>query len=78
MVVIKYFHPGLYIGLEDVRNAWLLKPGIPPKKLTTLIHQGSLCYRFPVTGKRVSYRTLKKGLVRKQIIIKQPLKLLPF
>ena len=77
-ITIKYFHPALNIGLEDVRNAWLLNGHLPPVKLKTIIHQSLLSYRLPVSGKRISYRTLKKGLIRKQIIIHQPFELLPF
>lgn len=75
---IKYYHPGLFIGLEDVRNAWYLPKNLPPVKLNTIMYQGLLTYRFPPSGKRVSYRSLKKGLIKKTIIIKQPVELLPF
>jgi hypothetical protein len=73
---ICYFHPGLNVGLQDIKNAWLLSE--KPIKLSVALHQGSLVYRLPATGKRISYRTLKKGLIKKKIIIKQPLYLLPF
>jgi len=39
--------------------------------LAVSVHRGNLVYRLPVTGKRISYRKLKKGLVRKQVIIKR-------
>jgi hypothetical protein len=61
LYTIKYFHPGLTIGLEDVKNAWLLLPGKQPLKLKTIIHQGNLSYRLPGSGKRVSYRSIKRG-----------------
>lgn len=78
LITIKYFHPGLCIGLEDIRTAWLLLENKPPVQLTTVIHQGHLHYRFPVSGRRISYRLLKKGLISKRMIIRQPLDLLPF
>jgi hypothetical protein len=63
--------------LQDVRNAWLLSE--KPVKLSTSFHRGSLIYRLPGTsGKRISYRTLKKGLIKKKIVINQPVYLLPF
>jgi hypothetical protein len=77
-ISIKYYYPGLQIGLEDIKNAWYLPEGKPPVKLTTIVYQGQLTYRFPSSGKRISYRQLKKGLIRKQIIIRLPLELLPF
>ena len=77
-ITIKYFHPSLNIGLEGVRNAWLLYGNQPPIQLKTVIHQGHLHYRLPVSGKRISYRSLKKGLIKKQITIHLPLQILPF
>jgi hypothetical protein len=77
-IEIKYYHPGLSIGLEDVRNAWYLPKNLPPVKLNTIVYQGLLTYRFPSSGKRISYTQLKKGLQKKQIIIQQPIYLLPF
>jgi hypothetical protein len=77
-ITIKYFHATLNIGLQDVRNAWLLENNQPPVKLKTIIYQGLLAYRLPGTGKRISYRTLKKGLIKKKIIFQQPLYILPF
>jgi hypothetical protein len=73
---MRYFHPGFNIGLQDIKNAWLLSDN--PAKLSTALHRGSLVYRLPKSGKRISYRTLKKGLIKKQIIIKQPFYLLSF
>ena len=78
LYTIKYFHPGHVIGLEDVKNAWLLLPGKAPLKLKTIMHQGNLSYRLPVSGKRVSYRSIKKGLIKKQIIIKEEQYRVPF
>ena len=75
-IIIKYYHPDYNIGLEDIRNAWLLQQS--PVKLTTAIYRGNLIFRIPGSGKRISYRTLKKGLVKKTIILKQRVNLLPF
>jgi hypothetical protein len=77
-ITIKYFHPDLKIGLEDIKNAWLLSNDQPPVKLKTIIHQGLLSYRLPVSGKRISYRSLKKGLIKKIIIWHEQIELLPF
>jgi len=62
-IVITYYHPQLNIGISDIRNAWLLTD--PPVKLSTSLHRGSLVFRVPVIGSRISYRTLKKGLIKK-------------
>ena len=78
LIEIKYFHPELNIGLENIKSAWLLSDINNPVELRTIIHQGLLSYRLPISGKRISYRTLKKGLIKKKIIIHLPLELLPF
>ena len=75
-VRIKYFNAGLNIGLEDIRKAWLLTD--PPQILSVTVHQGHLTYRLPGSGKRISYRQLKKGLVKKEIIYQIPCQVLPF
>jgi len=77
-IEVKYYHPGLAIGLEDVKNAWYLPKDAPPVQLKTIIYQGLLTYRVPISGKRISYRTLKKGLIKKNMTIRLPLELLPF
>ncbi len=77
-IKIKYYHVILFIGLEDVRNAWYLPKDLLPVKLNTIIHQGLLTYRFPPSGKRISYRTLKQGLQKKNLTIHLPIQLLPF
>lgn len=73
---IKYIHPNLNLGFEDIRNVWLLST--TPIKLSTHIHQGNLVFRLPGSGKHISYKTLKRGLIKKQLVIRMPCQLLPF
>lgn len=77
-IEIKYYYPELKIGLESIGEAWLLTDLKSPVQLKTEIHQGNLYYRFPGSGKRISYRTLKKGLVKKTFSVTLQLSLLPF
>lgn len=76
VLIIRYFHPVYNIGLQDIRNAWLLEKS--PIKLATSVYRGNLIFRLPGSGKRISYRILKKGLVKKTISIRQPLNLLAY
>lgn len=78
LIEIKYYHPDLKIGLENIKEAWLLLDIKDPIELKTVIHQGNLYYRLPNSGRRISYRTLKKGLIKKNISIVLPGLLLPF
>lgn len=75
-IVLRYFNRELNVGLGDIRNAWLLPE--TPVKLIAAIHQGNLVYRIPGSRKRISYQKLKKGLVKKGIVIRQYYELLPF
>ncbi|MBL7725802.1 MAG: hypothetical protein JNK27_16810 [Chitinophagaceae bacterium] len=77
-VHINYFHPGYQIGLEDVKNAWLFCENKSPVKLKTIMYQGLLAYRLPVSGKRISYRNLKRGLTKKNFTFHREIFLLPF
>jgi len=76
-IEIKYYHPQLKIGLENIKEAWILIDLKNPIELKTIIHQGNLYYRFPGSGKRISYRRLKKGLIKQEISIPVNL-LVPF
>jgi hypothetical protein len=75
-IIIMYVNPVYNIGLEDVRNAWLLNQ--LPIKLKASIYRGNFIFRSPLSGKRISYKTLKKGLIKKQLVIRLPYQLLPF
>jgi hypothetical protein len=78
LIEIKYLHPEFNIGLENIRSAWLLSNTNHPVELKTIIHQNLLSYRLPVSGRRISYCTLKKGLIKKKIVIHLPFNLLLF
>jgi hypothetical protein len=67
---IQYVHEILQVGLVNWRQAWLLSAN-PPQQLYTEVHKGKLVFRVPGTSRRISYQRLKKGLVRKIIIIKE-------
>lgn len=75
---IRYYYPELHIGFENIQQAWLLTPGKKPVKLKTIIHQGLLTYRLPITGKRISYRSIKGKLITKQFHFFTDDGLLPF
>jgi hypothetical protein len=72
---VKLFNPQLKIGLVNWREAWLFETEYS-EKLYTEVYKGRLVFRQRCSSKRVSYCNLKKGLIRKQILIKE--KPLPF
>jgi hypothetical protein len=70
MVILKYWNAQLQIGFADWKNVYQF----PQQQiLQKEIHQCKLCYRLKGSSKRISYRQLKKGLIRKKIIIKEEL-----
>lgn len=73
---IRHVHRGLNIGLEDLRHAWLLEDPLMPVGIS--VYRGQLTYRLPRSGKRVSYKALKKGLVKTALSYPIPKKGLPF
>lgn len=69
-VEIKLINPQLKIGVADWRRVYLLSP------LTVLnaeIHKGMLVYRAKGSSKRFTYQQIKKGLIRKKMIIREHL-----
>ena len=76
-VVINFYNPGLKIGLEDIRNAWLLD-GDNSAKLNAQVHRGALVYRLPGSGKRISLLMLRNGLEKKKITYKIFIPDIPF
>ena len=62
-ISIRHFHPGLNIGVQDVRNMWLLCN--TPVKPVVGLHRGTLVFRIPGSTKRISYQALKKGLIKR-------------
>ena len=70
MVKTKWVDEEHKIGLVKWNEAWLLNAPYP-LKLVTEVYRGSLVFRVPKTSKRFSYKTLKRFLARKEIIIKE-------
>ncbi|MDB5198462.1 MAG: hypothetical protein JWO92_425 [Chitinophagaceae bacterium] len=70
MIILKYWNAQLQIGLYDWKNVYQFPQ---QQLLQTEIHQGKLCYRLKGSSKRISYDKIKKGLIKKQVIIKEEL-----
>ncbi len=68
MPTLKYWNAQLKIGLADFKNVYQFPQ---QEKLIVEVHQGRLYYRMRGSSKRVSYVQIKKGLQKKQIILKE-------
>lgn len=75
-IKLKYFNESLQIGMLNWREVYLLKPQIV--KLNIEVDDGRLVYRAPGSTKRISYKTLKKGLRKKTFSIFEEVFVLPF
>lgn len=72
-ITANYFNPVLKIALVNWRQAWDIS-GTNPEQLLTEIYKGNLVFRKKGSTHRISYKQLKKGLIKKQIILHlQPL-----
>ena len=70
-IILKYFNERLNIAMSDWKIVYLLDRS--PAQLFPEVERGRLVYRAKGSVKRISYATIKKGLVRKQVIIKEQL-----
>jgi hypothetical protein len=66
-IKIKYFNESLQITMVNWREVYLLKPNVI--RLNVEADEGRLVYRATGSAKRISYKTLKKGLRKKSFSI---------
>jgi hypothetical protein len=70
MILLEYWNENLKTGLANLKNIYQF-PRV--EMLHVEIHQGKLHYRLKGSSKRISYDQVKKGLIKKRIIIKEEL-----
>lgn len=63
-----YFNPKLNIGMKNWRQVYLLHPKV--ELLIPEVYKGNLVYRQKGTHKRIPYRQIKTGLVKKKGVVK--------
>jgi hypothetical protein len=67
-IKLNFFNEELKIGLASWREAYQLFPVV--KQLNLETYKGRIIYRLKGSSKRISYNRMKKGLVKKSLIIK--------
>lgn len=75
-IKIKYFNEALQIGMVNWREAYILTPKLI--RLNVEVDEGRLVYRARGSAKRISYKTLKKGLKKQIFSVFQEVPILPF
>ncbi len=68
---LKYCNPTLNIAFSTWNEVYLM--GDVPVKLKPAYYRGSHIYRLPATGKRISYKKLKQGMLLKPTILQSQL-----
>jgi hypothetical protein len=63
-VQLKYINERLHIGMVNWKEVYLLSPQVVAFQVE--VDRGRLIYRLKGSTKRISYTTLKQGLIRKQ------------
>jgi hypothetical protein len=66
-IKIRYFNEALQIAIVNWREVYLLKPDLT--KMNVEVDKGRLIYRATGSAKRISYKTLRKGLKKKSFSI---------
>ncbi len=68
MIILKYWNEQLQMAMLDWRTVYQFPQ---QEKMIPEIHQNKLYYRKRGHTKRISYSQLKKGLIKKQIILNE-------
>ena len=76
VIQCKYQNLVLGLAMKDWRTVYKLIP--KPQLLKPEVHKGRLCYRLKGSAKRVSYRRLKAGLIKKVCSITIDIPYCPF
>ncbi len=63
-----YFNPALNIVFNDWKTVYLLEG--EPVLLKPFVHRSALVYRVPKTGKRISYKSIKHGLLKQKKVVR--------
>jgi hypothetical protein len=78
-IYLQYYNEQLKVGLADWKTVFLFEAnGQEPIQLLPEFHRGQLVYRGCGKSKRISYRQIKKGLIKKVTNIFIPDFILPF
>lgn len=71
--IVQYYNETLQIGLVDWQTAFLFDEQLQSTvQLKTELHRGQLVYRLPGSSRRISYRQVKKQLVKRVIKVNVP------
>lgn len=70
---IKYFHPEFQIGLEDIRNAWMIVKDKPPVQLKNDYSPGTVIFSLTCFRKTYQLSFPKKRIYKKTNYYRNPI-----
>ena len=68
-IKLRYINERLHVGMADIKEVYLLSP-----QLTLLrpeVYKGMLVYRAKGSSRRISYAQIKRGLVKRSLVVKE-------
>lgn len=68
-IQLKFINPQMQIGMVNWKEVYLLKHH--PQQLFVEVERGRLIYRARGSAKRISYKQVRKGLIRTDRFIEQ-------
>ncbi|RXK62071.1 hypothetical protein ESA94_03405 [Lacibacter luteus] len=72
IIKLSYYNPELKIAFSQWRELYLLKGANDFELLSTEVYQGQLVYRSKGSHKRISWTSIKKGLLKKEVLLYLP------
>lgn len=72
VIKLRYYHPGLKVAFENWKEIYLIGEGQYFELLSTEVYQGQLVYRVKGSSKRITWRRIKKGLLKKEVLLYLP------
>lgn len=67
-----YYNPVYQIAFSNWRELYLLKEKEGFELLAVEVYQGQLAYRSKGSSKRITWHNIKKGLLKKEVLLYLP------
>ncbi len=71
-IQLRYYNPGLQIAFSNWKEMYFVKASNEFEMLSTEVYQGQLVYRYKGSDKRIIWRRIKKGLLKKEVLLYLP------
>ena len=69
---LQYYHPQFKIAFSHWRNLYLLKDNNDFELLSVEVYHGQLVYRVKGSHHRITWKQIKKGLLKRETLLYLP------